>query len=145
MSGEPNIAVAAHREDHPPLPYAFYDRSDPMNPDWALRHEEFGQAVDTALATTDPDDPGEAVAEAAAFLARRRGRAVTADAEYPAFAAYLIERAAARLLDDDALAVAEAELRARVAGGDSDGTVIAALAAARAELRDRGVEPPGVA
>lgn len=62
--------------------------------------------------------------------------------QYPAFRRYVVERAASRLLDDDALAVAEDELRARLAGGDTDPTVIAALAAARAELRDRGTEPP---
>lgn len=68
-----DVAVAAHREDHPPLPYVYFDdMNDPYDPRWVLRYEDrIGQVVDDVLSADDPDNWGEAVAEAAASLARR--------------------------------------------------------------------------
>lgn len=71
-----DISIAARSEDHPPLPYVYWDtETDAENPDWVLRYwhkanEDETWAEYEALQANDADGADEAVAEAAAFLAR---------------------------------------------------------------------------
>jgi len=68
MNNTLTVNVAVDREDHPEMPYVWWDDTPGITPGWVLRHMEYGQEMDSALIAADRDAPDAAVTEAVEYL-----------------------------------------------------------------------------
>lgn len=69
------VSVAADHENHPTLPYIWWDDAPGADRGWVVRYDEAGQQVDQGLLAVDRADEAAAVAEAQEHLTSVAGNA----------------------------------------------------------------------